>query len=499
VNLIASQWADGSWRFDADHVPSDVFKGKDYHLLGPDDAAEVGTCARNAYTLLRYLRMTGDEGAREPARRALEFMNQFRVPRAAQVWEVPVHTPDVLAAADAVEAHLEGYLVFGDAAYLERAKYWARAGLPFIYVWGRPEHPYMLYASIPVFGATWFRGSWFGRPVQWNGLRYSYALLKLAEYDPDFPWRTIAEGIVRSAIHQQATEGEEMGLWPDSVSVITGERSRWVFSPQRILKNVYVLVGMHPEAEVLQNGDVRIIAAARIVDIKSMPGQVNCIISEPHVGVGYVLIAGIAEPTEETRIAVDGVALERRDDLEASGEPGWRYDEQGLILIAPPRRREQINLLIQGYEPRPVSLLPDRRTDVRFEFDGGREGWLGEHDVEGLAAAQGRLRGANTGGDPYLVRRNLEVDGDGCPALAIMMRVTGGEMGQVYWTTKSSPAFAEDKVVKFGLQADGEFHEYEFAVGEHALWRGQTITGLRIDPNNGAPGTEFEIDWIRCR
>ena len=36
---------------------------------------------------------------------------------------------------------------------------------------------------------------WFGRPVQWNGLRYSFALLKLAEHDASYPWRQIAETI----------------------------------------------------------------------------------------------------------------------------------------------------------------------------------------------------------------------------------------------------------------------------------------------------------------
>jgi len=504
--FIAAQRPDGSWRFDADRVRGGVFKGKDYHELGPDDAAEIGTCARNAYELLRHLRISGDQGARDAARRALEFMNQFRVPRAAQVWEVPVHTPDVLAAADAVEAYLEGYRVFGDPKYLDRAKYWARAGLPFIYVWGRPEHPYMLYGSIPVFGATWYRGSWFGRLVQWNGLRYSNALLKLAEYDEEFPWRTIAEGVVRSAIHQQATDDDQVALWPDSVSTITGERSRWVFAPHRVLKNIYALMGLHPEPETVaidigEGNAVRVTAAGTISRVlgEFAPGHLECTISEPKVGVGYVLVAGIQRPREATRITVDGEPLKERSDLESSGQPGWRHDPHGLLVIAPPRGREQIRLMIEGCEAQEVNLLPDRRTDLRFDFERDTEGWVAEHDVEGLAATEGHLRGRIIAGDPYLVRRNLAVEGDGCRMLMIRMRVTGGRMGQVYWTTETSPAFAEDKVVRFNLHPDGKFHEYRIAVAEHPLWHGQKITALRIDPNNGAPGSEFEIDWIRCR
>ena len=64
---------------------------------------------------------------------------------------------------------------------------WAKRGLPFIYLWSDSEKPYLVGASIPVFGATWYRGSWFGRPVQWNGLRYAIALLRLSEHDDSLP------------------------------------------------------------------------------------------------------------------------------------------------------------------------------------------------------------------------------------------------------------------------------------------------------------------------
>ena len=65
-------------------------------------------------------------------------MEQFRVPRAAQVWEVPVHTPDILAAADAVDAYVEAYRFSRDPRWLRDAVTWARRGLPFVYFWDDP-------------------------------------------------------------------------------------------------------------------------------------------------------------------------------------------------------------------------------------------------------------------------------------------------------------------------------------------------------------------------
>ena len=77
------------------------------------------------------------------------------------------------------------------------------------------------------------------------------------------------------------------------------------------------------------------------------------------------------------------------------------------------------------------------------------------------------------------------------------MRVTAGQGGQFYWTTDASPGFAEDKTIRFALQDDGQFHEYRLEPGRDPSWSGQTITGLRIDPGNGAASAEFAIDYVR--
>jgi hypothetical protein len=169
ADLISQQQEDGSWRYDAD-APLELVPGETAGFLGPDNAAEVGISGNHAITILQFARITGDKVATQHAILALEFMNQFKVPRAAQVWEVPVHTPDVLAASLAIRCFIEGYLLTGNQEYVAEAVYWARTSLPFIYTWRRAEYPWMLYASIPVFGASLYTNPWFAVPVQWNGL-----------------------------------------------------------------------------------------------------------------------------------------------------------------------------------------------------------------------------------------------------------------------------------------------------------------------------------------
>ncbi|MFO0980481.1 MAG: hypothetical protein U1E76_01845 [Planctomycetota bacterium] len=44
-------------------------------------------------------------------------MNRFTIPRGRNL-EVPLHAPDVLAAAQAINAYLEGYQLAGDERYL---------------------------------------------------------------------------------------------------------------------------------------------------------------------------------------------------------------------------------------------------------------------------------------------------------------------------------------------------------------------------------------------
>ena len=109
-NHIQGQQADGSYRYN----------GK--YRRGHFEDTASGVCALPAARLLEFAYITGDQEALDAGLRTLEFMKRFRTPRGAQVWEVPLHTPDQLASAYLVWAYTRGYQLTGNREYLQHAR-----------------------------------------------------------------------------------------------------------------------------------------------------------------------------------------------------------------------------------------------------------------------------------------------------------------------------------------------------------------------------------------
>ncbi|MFH1264911.1 MAG: hypothetical protein ABIK89_04245, partial [Planctomycetota bacterium] len=347
---------------------------------------------------------------------------------------------------------------------------------------------FLVGGSIPVFGATWYQGSWFGRPVQWNGLRYANALVNLAEHDESYPWRKIAELIVHSAIHQQDLDGENVALWPDNVSSIDSEKCPWVFAPRQIIRNVLKLTGRDedPATVILGEGERRlhVTAVAKISEPVWDGRELSFRLSYPRGEEGVVLVSNVARPGA---VFLDGRPIAERNNVEEGPEPGWRYDAGNAFLAIRIGHDGESSVRVEGAEFFLVDRLPFPVDRIAFEFDESPEGWAAANDVASMGVDGGMLVGKITGGDPYLVRSLVRVEGDACPVIRLRMRVTGGQGGQFFWTTESSPAFGEDKTVRFALELDGQFHEYRLEPGRDPMWSGETITGIRIDPGNGAP------------
>jgi hypothetical protein len=200
--LIRGQQADGSFRYD----------GK--YRRGHFENTASGVCARPAHDLLEHAWYTGDAESLNAGLKALRFLQRFRTPRGAQTWEVPLHTPDILASAYATWANVLAFRLTGDPQYLAEARRWAITGLPFVYQWS--NQPIMAYATTPVLGATnWVAPNWIGLPVQWCGTVYAYALLDLAAFDDTLPWARIAEGILVCGEQMQYPDGPSAGCLPD--------------------------------------------------------------------------------------------------------------------------------------------------------------------------------------------------------------------------------------------------------------------------------------------
>lgn len=253
--LARSMPATGEWTFQPD---------KRRESLGKRGDAVLGTSACNAWTLGYLARITGDEEMRKALEKCLDALKKYRVPRGGQAWECPLYEPDLLAAGYAVGAYVEGYRVTGRADYLEQAKYWAKTGLPFLYQWG--HRPGMRYASIPVFGTTFFTHSWMGVPVQWNGLVYGFCLQQLAEYDPK--WRTVAEGVTISGMYQQETDGPRKGTYPDAWYGWCTIKGGPFLNPEDIVINVMKLKWRDPLVCTKRLGDVILNSGAEILEAK---------------------------------------------------------------------------------------------------------------------------------------------------------------------------------------------------------------------------------------
>ncbi len=172
------------------------------------------------------------------------------VPRGAQPWEMPLHTPDIIASGLMVRCCALGYLLKPDDRYLKSARYWAYTGLSMVYLMLPPFTypdgvvPFGCYATCGVMGATqWDLVSWMGRPVQWCGLVYSAALydyIRLCKPDEAAFWRKIADGIVASGVRQShpSSEPDVQGLLPDSVFIDGQTRNPPAINPGDVQENL---------------------------------------------------------------------------------------------------------------------------------------------------------------------------------------------------------------------------------------------------------------------
>ena len=226
---------------------------------GADLGETLGATDCNGYTAMAMEEMlidatwSGDEAEIVRALSALDkalARYEGTVPRGAQPWEMPLHTPDIIASGLMVRCCALGYLLKPDAKYLKAARYWAYTGLSMVYLVPPPfaypdgVDPFGCYATCGVMGAThWDLVSWMGRPVQWCGLVYSAALydyIHLCKPDEAAFWRTIADGIVASGVRQShpASEPDRQGLLPDSIYIDGQSRNPPAINPGDVQENL---------------------------------------------------------------------------------------------------------------------------------------------------------------------------------------------------------------------------------------------------------------------
>ncbi|HUU23455.1 MAG TPA: hypothetical protein VM389_13065 [Phycisphaerae bacterium] len=199
-------------------------------------------------------------------------------------------------------------------------------------------------------------------------------------------------------------------------------------------------------------------------------------------------LAGFAGPSD----AAEGHRL-----WSGSRDLGGKLTAAEVYLRALPRLTGFERGVVEGR----LRELGWRVGPIDFNFDDSAEGWKAENHIAGLKAEGGRLMGKITGGDPFLVRTGLAIDGDRCPVLYIRLSLDSAAPGQFLWTTRASPRWDGAMVLQWPILNDREHHVYRLDLGKHPLWAGQVITSLRIDPgerDHEKPHLgQFSIDYIR--
>jgi len=520
-----TQREDGSWGFVLDRGWTlDMLRkfapNRPLDDYGKEGDTTVGTCTfvlRRAIALLRYARITGSAKAAELGTKAIRFIDKnFVRPEGAQTWEVPLHCPDVLAAANAIHAYLEAWRLTGDDYWLKRAVYWAKTGLPFIYLWNPPDRPTMMrYASIPVFGTSFFSAApWFGTPVQWNGLDYAYALLKLAKalsqsqvpspQSPDF-WHQIAEGITVCGIQQQAAVNHPDGNYPDSVALTYRYQpnDKGIISPHGIVRNLWLLRDPNDDAWgyetviVKTEPPIRITSDAIVERAEWRNGELTIVLRAPKgITESQTVIASITKPTQ---IFVNDSPIASPQSQVPSP---FRYDSRRkLAWLQLKHDTETLTVKLAGVQPTVYELLGVVWEHPVWEFniDDDPDDWTPVHDLAPFEVRGGILRTESTGGDPYMHSPPIRIDAAKFKALVLRLRVqfpAGAQpIGQVFWVREDEQNWSESKSVKFPLPTDGQWHELKVDLSQSPEWRG-TVTQIRLDLGSGT-GIIMELDYVR--
>jgi hypothetical protein len=316
---LASFEADGSVRY---HPQAG---GPDYGKTHSTNEAN-GLTSSAVASLLEAAAFCGDRELLDAALARLRAMDKFRhsVPRGAQTWECPLHTPDILASAHLVRAYTLGYELTGDREFLEQARYWAWTGVPFVYLVNPTPQPIGLYGTIAVFGATnWRAPVWLGLPVQWCGLVYADALYRLVRHDPKGPWKQLADGITLSGIQQSwpTEDRDQQGLLPDSFVLRAQGRNGPAINPATVEACATHLFNEPAyEFRPFRKNGLRVHAPGEIRRAKEGAGRVSFEVESWVKSPYFVLVNGLARPP---RVAINGQPMDRSGGNQFLEKEGW--------------------------------------------------------------------------------------------------------------------------------------------------------------------------------
>ena len=394
---IATQAPDGTWPY---VCTPDVaarcreFTGGKRSDLGRAGTSCVGLCAVNALPILQHALATGDPVSVRSGLKALQGMMRFDVPAGSQTWEVHKDIPDIYAAAVATDCYRIGYQLTGERRWLERARYWARTGLPFLYSYqvagtgpgmncvipepkaGNPNpsvkgaypgtrvfmdatrHP-TPYGSIPVFGTSFYVVTWFGNLVQWCGLCWAQSVQALLRHVEDPTLRLAVAGVVASGCNQTFDKAPVTGLLPDTWHLGSNTILPAFISPIRLEGPLRALLGEpHPadlSSDVLRGpgGNVHLTTRGQLSGLRRQGDAVVFDLAHRPGWVTETVVSGIAEP----RTVRWGAAELPRARGTGVEKLGWSW--------SPEKRRLTIRQRHSGQGVRVIIQMPRRSAGTQ--------------------------------------------------------------------------------------------------------------------------------------
>ena len=167
------------------------------------------------------------------------------------------------------------------------------------------------------------------------------------------------------------------------------------------------------------------------------------------------------------------------------------------VLIADPNQ----NYVEVDGKRLPLELpSPPPRTSLDFQFNEHLDGWRPTRGILQAETRDGFLHLDAAGGSVSLRSPPLNIPADNIHSIQIRMKIQAEtcQSGGLYFTTRQYPNVWTDRLIRFNPIADSNFHTYNLDVSNHPKWKGQTITGLRLDPLRGTPKAQIQIDSIHA-
>ncbi len=224
-------------------------------------------------------------------------------------------------------------------------------------------------------------------------------------------------------------------------------------------------------------------------------------------------IYGAVAPTVTLNAHSSDVAADVCLHFITASDPDWDASKAACVLVTPgapqtytfalgmnPSWKDGIVTRLGLDASKPISVEIDSLAvnangyAWEFELDGDTEGWFAWNQMTSLQAGKGLLLTQSTGSDPYMGSPGIAADAKELSRIEIRMKVSAGNVAQLFFVTDSDSQTDETKSLPFAVAADGQFHTYTLDMSAVPSWNG-TIQQIRFDPIDTQ--SIVEIDYIR--